>query len=65
MGRIPPPFPPWLIPEEVRFKMKVQRIYRDRNKRRISWEFWYLLAVLAPFWISVIIKLWTGEWVVW
>jgi hypothetical protein len=31
----------------------------------VSWEFWYLLAVLAPFWISVIIKLWIGEWVVW
>lgn len=28
----------------------------------MSWQFWYLIAVLSPFWISVIIKLWIGEW---
>ncbi len=28
----------------------------------VSWEFLYLLAVLSPWLISVVVKVWIGDW---
>jgi len=73
MGRVPLPPPPRFVTGErqlqvwrdQRHKRDLEKRYQDRNTRSSSWMFWYALAVLSPWIISVVVKVWTGEWVVW
>jgi len=67
MGVIPPPPPPFRGSRDERREQMI--LYRDaliqmqgKQRAAISRTFWILLMVLSPWIISVLLKLWMGEW---
>ena len=63
MGAIPPPPPPMRRSSGELHREFLYDLYQDRNQVRFpSEQFIISLLILSPWIISIILKLWMGEW---